>query len=217
MNQMFAKRPSGAMVVAIVALVIAATGTAVAATGGNGDQLIKKGTLSGNRLRNDTVGGKQVKERTLGKVPRAKVADSAVTAGHATSANTAGHATSANTASDASTIAGVPLTGITARAYAFVSSTGVLDTSRSKNIASVTPKGGGKYCVLPSSSSGIDPTKEFPVVIADEDPTSGATDRFHVAEIDSNANCNGGWPILTYSILSTGPAFQDVNFALVAP
>ncbi len=209
MKQMFAKRPSGAMVVAIVALVVAATGTAVAASSGNGDKLIKKGTLSGNRLRNDTVGGKQVKESTLSKVPAAKAADSALKARHATSADTA---------TAASTIAGTPLNGITARAYAFVSSTGGLDTSRSKNIASVTAKGGGKYCVFPSSSSGIDPAKEFPVVIADEDPTpGGATDRFHVAEIDSNANCNGGWPILTYSILPAGPAFQDINFVLMAP
>ena len=208
MKRVFAKRPSGAMVVATVALVVAATGTAVAATAVNGDKLIKSGTLSGNRLRNDTVSGKQIKESTLAKVPAAKAADSAASAVHATTADTA---------SVASTIAGTPLTGITARAYAFVSSTGVLDTSRSKNIASVTPKGGGKYCVTPSSNSGIDPTKEFPVVIADEDPTSGPTDKFHAAEIDSSANCNGGWPILTYTILPTGPAFQDVNFALMAP
>ena len=61
------------MVVAIIALVVAATGTAVAAsTRVDGDSLIKKGSLSGNRLRDRTLTGLQIKLSSLGTVPSAR-------------------------------------------------------------------------------------------------------------------------------------------------
>ena len=83
--------PSPSMVVALIALVFAMSGTAVAATKlVNGDKLVKKQSLSGNRLRSQTVTGTQVKAGTLGKVPSAAQADSAT---HATSADTATSAT----------------------------------------------------------------------------------------------------------------------------
>jgi len=54
-------RPSGAMLVAVMALILAASGTAIAASAMvKGDKLIKKRSLSGNRLRNHTITGKQV-------------------------------------------------------------------------------------------------------------------------------------------------------------
>ena len=64
------------MVVAVIALVVAATGTAVAAGEHvDGDSLIKKGSLSGNRLREHTLTGLQIKLNALGTVPVAKNAD----------------------------------------------------------------------------------------------------------------------------------------------
>jgi hypothetical protein len=70
------RRPSAAMVVAIIALVVAASGTAVAAGEHvDGDSLIKKGSLSGNRLRDHTLTGLQIKLSELGTVPDAKNAD----------------------------------------------------------------------------------------------------------------------------------------------
>jgi hypothetical protein len=70
------RRPSAAMVVAVIALVVAATGTAVAAGDRvDGDSLIKKGSLSGNRLHDHTLTGLQVKLSALGTVPKAKNAD----------------------------------------------------------------------------------------------------------------------------------------------
>jgi hypothetical protein len=90
------------MIVAIAALVVAASGTAVAATSlVNGDNLIKKGSLSGNRLRNHTITGTQVNLGRLGKVPSARKADSATNASHANSASRATLANSAFTATDA--------------------------------------------------------------------------------------------------------------------
>ena len=93
------------MIVALIALIFAMSGTAVAATHlVSGDNLIKKYTLSGNRLRNHTLTGAQIKLSALGKVPSAAQADSATNATHATSADTAtsaGHATTADTATSA--------------------------------------------------------------------------------------------------------------------
>jgi len=71
-------RPSPAMVVAVVALVLAATGTAIAASRlVNGDKLIAKTSLSGNRLRNHTLGKAQIDLTKLGTVLSAKTAANA--------------------------------------------------------------------------------------------------------------------------------------------
>jgi hypothetical protein len=78
MRQLAPRRPSAAMVVAIAALVVAASGTAVAASRlVDGDSLIKRNSLSGNRLRNATVTGKQIKLSSLGEVPSANTAANA--------------------------------------------------------------------------------------------------------------------------------------------
>jgi hypothetical protein len=88
MRQLTRRRPSAAMVVAIVALVVAASGTAMAASRlVDGDSLIKKHSLSGDRLRNASVTGKQIKLSALGQVPSAKTAaDAHALGGHPASA-----------------------------------------------------------------------------------------------------------------------------------
>jgi hypothetical protein len=104
MKSLLTRRPSPSMVVALVALAVAMSGTAVAATTlVNGDKLIKKHTLSGNRLHNNTVRGTQIKESTLGKVPSATHADSATSASNATHADSATNATNATNATTATT------------------------------------------------------------------------------------------------------------------
>jgi hypothetical protein len=73
MAQFGRRRPSAAMVVSIIALVVAASGTAVAAGRlVSGDSLIRKHSLSGDRLRNQTISGQQIRFGTLGQVPSAK-------------------------------------------------------------------------------------------------------------------------------------------------
>ena len=68
-------RPTPSMGIAVAALVVAVSGTAVAATSAaNGDTLIKKHTLSGNRLRDHTITGRQVNLKHLGTVPKAQLA-----------------------------------------------------------------------------------------------------------------------------------------------
>jgi hypothetical protein len=99
------------MVVSMAALVIAASGTAVAATSlVKGDKLIKKHSLSGNRLRNHTITGTQVNLGKLGKVPSARNADHATSANSAGSATNALNAASATNAGNASTLGGQPAT-----------------------------------------------------------------------------------------------------------
>lgn len=99
------RAPSPSMIVALIALVVAMSGTAVAASKlVSGDNMIKKGSLSGNRLRAHTLTGAQINMGLLGKVPSAAQADAATNATHATSADAATnaiHATSADTATSA--------------------------------------------------------------------------------------------------------------------
>jgi hypothetical protein len=63
--------PSAATLVALLALVIATVGTGIAASGGFSGKAIKKRSQPGNRLKKDTVTGKEVKESKLGQVPKA--------------------------------------------------------------------------------------------------------------------------------------------------
>lgn len=103
---MLSHRPSPAMVVALVALVVALGGTAVAAgpaakrmiAGSTvkknslpGDR-VKKNTLPGDRLRKDSVGGAQVDESKLAIVASARHAARADRAETARRAETAGRA-----------------------------------------------------------------------------------------------------------------------------
>ncbi len=71
-------------------------GTAIAASHlVSGDSLIKKGSLSANRLRKHTVTGAQIDMARLGKVRGAQIADVATSA---TAATNAAHARTADTA-----------------------------------------------------------------------------------------------------------------------
>jgi hypothetical protein len=85
MAQLRHRRPSAALLVAIAALVVAASGTAVAASRlVSGDSLIKKHSLSGDRLRNDSLTAKEIRLSSLGQVPSAK--NAANLGGHPASA-----------------------------------------------------------------------------------------------------------------------------------
>ena len=109
MRGLLERRPSPSMVVSLVALVVACSGSAVAATNlVNGDKLIRKGTLSGNRLRRHTLTGTQINLKKLGRVPTARSANTAGTAGYAASAGSAGSATNATNAGNAAALGGQP-------------------------------------------------------------------------------------------------------------
>ncbi|HXR61258.1 MAG TPA: hypothetical protein VN732_08035 [Solirubrobacterales bacterium] len=73
MKQLWSRRPSPAMVVALIALVAALAGTAYAAQSINGGA-IKKQTIGGGKLKKDTLTGFQINTNKLGTVPFAQVA-----------------------------------------------------------------------------------------------------------------------------------------------
>jgi hypothetical protein len=62
-----------ATLIAVAAVVIAFAGSAEAAAAhrSSGDKLIKVHSLSGNRIRKDSLTGTQIRESTLGSVPKA--------------------------------------------------------------------------------------------------------------------------------------------------
>jgi hypothetical protein len=73
MRQLGRRRPSAGVVIGVIALVIATSGTAFAAGSlVNGDSLIKKNSLSGDRLKDGSITGKQIKLSSLGPVPLAR-------------------------------------------------------------------------------------------------------------------------------------------------
>lgn len=129
------RRPSPALVIAVVALFAALGGTAYAAAAINGSQLVN-GSVAGKKLKNHTITGKQVNLSQLGKVPTAARADNATTAGTATSVSgsvpgsqitgAVANATNAGTAASVSgNVSGSQITGAVATATNAASATNV--------------------------------------------------------------------------------------------
>src|ERR1700761_5829823 len=71
LKKLIKRRPSGAMVVALVALVAALGGTAYAAGQINGNS-IQKQSIGGGKLKKHTLTGYQINSSKLGEVPLAK-------------------------------------------------------------------------------------------------------------------------------------------------
>jgi hypothetical protein len=90
--------PSPAMVIAVLALIVALSGTSLASdTVGHISALIngkriKKGSIPGKALKKNTLTGTQINESKLGKVPKAASADTAANAANAANAATAANA-----------------------------------------------------------------------------------------------------------------------------
>jgi hypothetical protein len=78
MSKLESRRPSPAMIVALIALFVALAGTAYAAQSINGGS-IQKQTIGGGKLKQKTLTGYQINTNKLGVVPAAK---SAVRASH---------------------------------------------------------------------------------------------------------------------------------------
>jgi hypothetical protein len=72
MSKLLKRRPSPAMVVAVIALVVALAGTAYAAQRINGGAIIKQ-TIGAGKLKKKTLTGFQINTNKLGTVPFAKV------------------------------------------------------------------------------------------------------------------------------------------------
>jgi hypothetical protein len=96
-----------ANVIASLALFLALAGGSYAAIklprNSVGVTQLKAGAVTSRAIKNDSVKGVDINESTLAKVPKAALADDAISADNATSADSAKTATSAKTAGSAST------------------------------------------------------------------------------------------------------------------
>jgi hypothetical protein len=110
---------SFANVIALLALFIALGGTVYAASKIDG-KTIEKASMPGNRVKPDSLKGKQIKEAKLAEVPKAD------------------HANSADAADSAQPVA-----------FAYVNADGTVDGSLSKGVSSanITHPNTGTYCV----------------------------------------------------------------------
>jgi hypothetical protein len=125
-----------ANVIAVVALFLALGGSVYAAGKLNG-KTIKRNSLPGNRLKGDSVTGREVNEASLGAVP------------NAANATNATNATSATNAASAQPVA-----------FAHVLSDGTLETADSKNVGAAVRQEEGLYCIsgLPFTPRGAQAT-----------------------------------------------------------
>jgi hypothetical protein len=151
------RRPSAALVVAIVALFAALGGTGYAAATLSGRD-IQKRSIPANRVMNDTLNGRQIDESKLGPVP---VAQQALTAQTAASATSAGHATSADsaqTAQDAQKLQGRDATAFMASSVRVVFNAINVATGGSNSVTASCPVnekgiGGGAAWMIPGSET----------------------------------------------------------------
>jgi len=121
------RRPSPALVIAVLALLAALGGSAYAVRQINGST-IKKRSIPGDRIRNNALTGTQINEARLGRVNEARNATNSKFALRASAADSAANALNAGSASS---LAGLPPGAFQGRIrWALVSSSGaVIDQS----------------------------------------------------------------------------------------
>jgi hypothetical protein len=151
MTTFHTRRPSAALVISVIALVMALGGTSYAAfslpKNSVGTKQLRKASVTSNRLKNGSVTKSKLNLKGL-VVPNAKhavSADTAKTAVTAQTATSAGHATSATSATSATHATSAD--SASAVAYAHVLPTGALDTAHSKNVSASSNPSTGVYCL----------------------------------------------------------------------
>ncbi|MBV9311991.1 MAG: hypothetical protein JOZ73_14260 [Solirubrobacterales bacterium] len=116
------RRPSPALIISLIALLVALGGTSYAAfklpKNSVGTKQLKKNAVTTAKIKNKAVTGGKIKLSTLGTVPSANRANTATTAGSASPA-----------------------------AFAHVSHNGTLDAANSKNVGSVSLVSTSLYCI----------------------------------------------------------------------
>lgn len=146
MGALRSRRPSAALVVAIIGVILALGGSAYAGS------LVAKNSVGTRQLRNSSVTTKKIKNHavTAKKInTKGLIVPGSI---HANVADNASHANSADSAGSAQPTA-----------FAHVSSAGVLDSANSKNAGSVTKVGTSLYCFsgIPFTVRGGQATIDF--------------------------------------------------------
>ena len=211
-------RQSPALVVAMIALFVALTGTAVATTTGT------FALITGKQIKNSSITGIDVKNKSLtpkdfrGSVrgPRG-LRGPAGPAGAAGPVGAAGAAGAAGPKGDKGDKGDTGAPG-SARAYAYVLSNGALVSARSKNVVSVnhTP-GTGNYCLVLNPAAGIN-TAETTWVASVDWPTSPGVRLFAFM---ATGLCPAGQIGVQTANEDAGPgttfAFSEETFSVIVP
>jgi hypothetical protein len=133
------RRPSPALVIAVLALVVALGGTAYAVKQINGST-IKQRSIPGDRIRNNALTGTQINEARLGRVNEARNATNSKFALRSSAADSAANALNAG---NASALGGNPASAFQGRIrWALVSGLGAV-IDQSGGIAPFTTHNGG--------------------------------------------------------------------------
>jgi hypothetical protein len=174
MNRFQPSRPSPALVISMLALIVAMGGTSYAAfslpKNSVGAKQLKKGAVTtakianaavtGSKVAKNTITGTNINLRTLGTVPsatnagRAASANSATNAGHAASANSATNATNATNATHASN-ADSATTAATATALGSVAYGFNTDTVSACSASPCTPEQVGTGFAIATCPQGM--------------------------------------------------------------
>lgn len=152
MKSLWNRRPSPSMIVAVIALVVALGGTAIAAQNINGGA-IKKQTIGGGKLKQKTLTGFQINTNKLGVVPAANRAN------HTYWAVVNNPAGVGNAALARASDAGITATeGGGAVTVAFPANVSACANVASRNNAGTTPPGAGfaQTNTSPASASAIE-------------------------------------------------------------
>jgi hypothetical protein len=149
------RRPSPALVIAVLALVVALGGSAYAVRQIDGSA-IKRRSIPGDRIRNKALTGTQINEARLGRVNEAKNATNSKFALRASAADSAGNALNAGNARSADALGGNPPGAFQPRIrWALVDGVGnVLD--QSGGVASPAARSGNTYVI----AVGVDITRK---------------------------------------------------------
>lgn len=154
--------PSPAMIVACLALIVALGGTSYAAirlpANSVGTKQLKRGAVTGVKVRSNALTGTQINESRLGKVPSARSAD---TAANATNATTATNATAAGSAPVSrldyqSAVVALPAGGATVTRGTVSCPTGLSATGGGAKLAD--PNNGAIFDVNPVGKTGWEAT-----------------------------------------------------------
>ena len=138
------RRPSPALVLAVLALVAALGGSAYAVGRINGST-IKPRSIPGDRIRNNALTGTQINEARLGRVNEAKNANNSKFALRASAADSSANALNAANARNADALSGNPAGAFQTRVrWALVSSTGAV-LAQSGGVGNAVHTGTGSY------------------------------------------------------------------------
>jgi hypothetical protein len=195
-------RISPASLLALVALVFALAGTAVALPG--------KNKVDANDIKKNAVKSKAIKK---GAIKEHKIASGAVT-----TPKLADGAVNSAKIADGSVAAADLVPGVEgARGYGALTNSGV---EASKN-ATITDVGVGEYCIDPTAGSGINPAQATMVVGPYDQDNSQTGTQISYVELEDvqDSNCPNGFYVQTFEVdlVADAVTAEDESFTFVIP